>query len=342
MSEKIIQNLVKDFIKEVKEKLPEWIKDKKDELRDVLDQLEEHIWDKATELSETGEPTEQSIRLAIEQMGTPNNIAKEYKRRGTPKYFISEELFPLYKKALTIVLSIIIAINIISFIVNAIFGNWENITFNIFGGLAMAFAVITIIFVALSMEGYFPEDFKSKVDIKKSGRELQKAIDLGLPVSPKTGKQLKPFVKPGGKIAEGIFGMIIGFVLVIQPVVGIEDYFDLNLLTILRVWGIFSILEGALNLTRGIIGNTKPQTHQIILGAIMCSKIGGAMMFIFVILNPAMIPWIDPNQMPPIITISPEFYEIARGIVVLIMMLVLLSTIEEVYWMIKLENYKSI
>ena len=77
MSQKNTEYLVKEFLKEVKEKLPGWIRDNKKERKEVLAELEEHIWDKAEELSGTDKPTEQSVRLAISHIGSPSSIARE-------------------------------------------------------------------------------------------------------------------------------------------------------------------------------------------------------------------------------------------------------------------------
>jgi hypothetical protein len=107
MSEKIMEKTIKEYLKEVKAKLPDWLKEKK-EHKDILAELEEHIWSKAEELSETGNPTESSVKSAISHMGTPESIAKEYKRRGTPKVYITEEMWPLYTKVLLIVFSVIV------------------------------------------------------------------------------------------------------------------------------------------------------------------------------------------------------------------------------------------
>ena len=75
MSEKNMQNIIKEYLKNVKSKLPEWLKDKKED-KEILAELEEHIWSKAKELSETGQPTTMSVQNAISHMGTPESIAK--------------------------------------------------------------------------------------------------------------------------------------------------------------------------------------------------------------------------------------------------------------------------
>ena len=157
MSEIEMSNIIKEYLKEVEKKLPEWLKDKK-EHKEVLAELEEHIWSKGEELSGMGQATIESVQMAISHMGTPESIAKEYKRRGTPKYYITEELWPYYLKILVIVLGVIIGLSIFSQVMNLVFGNIGIGEFfgGIFqgiqiGGLA-AFAVITIVFVALSMD----------------------------------------------------------------------------------------------------------------------------------------------------------------------------------------------
>ena len=74
--DKNMQKLIKEYLRKVKEKLPEWMKEKK-EHKEVLNELEEHIWDKAEDISGVGEPTEQSVRQAIWELGTPKEIAQD-------------------------------------------------------------------------------------------------------------------------------------------------------------------------------------------------------------------------------------------------------------------------
>ena len=46
MSEKEMKYVINEYLKEVKEKLPDWLKDKK-EHKEILAELEDHIWSKA-------------------------------------------------------------------------------------------------------------------------------------------------------------------------------------------------------------------------------------------------------------------------------------------------------
>lgn len=157
------QELIKAFLDDVERKLPFWLKDERDNITDILEELETHIWDRATELAEGGEPSEEQIELVIEQMGSPGKIAGEYKRRGKPKFYITEELFPLYQRILIIAAAVLAGFNFLGMLISIgskyprhLFGDFFQ---GIFISFAIALILITIQFVLLSREGYLPEDF---------------------------------------------------------------------------------------------------------------------------------------------------------------------------------------
>ena len=101
-------------------------------------------------------------------MGTPSKIAGEYKRRGKPKYFITEELWSGYIKVIMIVGAALLGINFLvmltripsavnhSIRVGELFSGWISGSIM---SVAIALVLITIQFVYLSHEGYLPEDF---------------------------------------------------------------------------------------------------------------------------------------------------------------------------------------
>jgi hypothetical protein len=338
MSEKEMNNKIKEYLKNVKTKLPEWLKDKK-EHKEILAELEDHIWNKAEELSKTGKSTLSSVQMAIEHMGTPESIAKEYKRRGTPKIYITEELWSLYKKVLTVVFSVIIGIAFIIQILNLVFGNYETLGDVIMGiqmGLLIAFAVITIIFVVLSMEGYFPEDFKSKKSIEKAKEEVG--------VSDVKEKALKPFIKPVGEIIGGSFAIVIGVLFIVQPFPFITSLIDREFLLYLQFAGIFIIIEGALDLIRGLIGNRQPIAHQAVHGITIAVKLASISVIILMMNKPDIFPILviqQPSEPLLNIGIAPEFYDLFRVIAGVIIALVALSTVENFYKIYKLESYKN-
>jgi len=338
MSEKEMNNMINEYLKEVKNKLPEWLKDKK-EHKEILAELEDHIWSKAKELSKTGDATLVSVQMAIDHMGTPESIAKEYKRRGTPKVYITEELWPSYKKVISGVFSLIFIITVIVTVINLIFGNFETIWDGIMGiqiGFLIAFAVITIIFVVLSMEGYFPEDFMSKKELKKRKEEYGKVDEQEKPI--------KPFIKPVGEIIGGSIGLIFGVFLIVQPLPFLFSLIDGEFLLFLQFAGIFMIIESGLDITRGLIGNRQPQAHQIVHVFIIVVKLSSISVILMMMNRPEIFPILivqSPGEALINIGIAPEFYNIFRAIAGLIVAIVALSTIENFYKIYKLESYKN-
>jgi len=155
--------VVKKYINQVKQKLPEWLKWKEEELKNVLDNLEAQLYGEARAISRGEELTDADIKEAIERMGTPVSIAKLYKNRGTPKFFLTQELFDFYLRTLLFFFGVIIFINIIVAVIRFFFNLWWEVIGGVFSGIwigcLVAAIVITIVFVYFSMEGFLPEDF---------------------------------------------------------------------------------------------------------------------------------------------------------------------------------------
>ena len=159
---------VQAFLKEVEDKLPGWLKDDKFEKHEVLNELEEHLWDKAEDLAGGEDINESHIHQAITSMGDPERIGKEYKKRGTPHVYITKEWWELYKKVLLIATFALIGINVIVFFAQLIsVPFWENFGSAISGmwsSILPILGIITLIFVALSMEGFLPKDFANEFE----------------------------------------------------------------------------------------------------------------------------------------------------------------------------------
>ena len=336
MSQANMDKTVQDFLKKIKEKLPEWLKDKKGELKDVLSEIEEHIWDKAEELSDIGTPTESSVRLALAHMGPPESIAKEYKRRGTPKVYISEELWPIYTRVLGILFAIVFMVNMVFMIINLATGNFQLDLVEILLGFTGVFTIITLIFVGLSMEGYLPEDFKSEEERKREEKELSIAESKGWPISPDTGKPLKPFIKPGEEIVGGGIGLIFGIVLLTLP---FPTYMLLpDFIAILRVFGLLTMLECSLDIARGIIGNRRPSTHQVLHAIAIPLKLSVIPLLGVLLNRPEIFPWFSEPWIH--VGIPVEGYGLYRGIMVLIIVITCLTTLEDLYKIVKIQKYK--
>jgi hypothetical protein len=196
------EKLVDEYLDRVKEKLPSWLREDEDESKEILEEMKEHIWDLAQNLA--GGPDEsitvESVQEAIARMGKPTDIAKEYKKRGTPKIYISAEWWAWYSKVVRFVLAILWGINILALVFS--FGKpFSEIIGSFLGGLwnstLYATIAVTLIFVALSMEGFLPKDFPDMFDkyrylIKDSDSDTCKGL----------GKEQKPLSQRAAKRRE--------------------------------------------------------------------------------------------------------------------------------------------
>ena len=160
------ETIVKNYIAQVKKKLPEWFRDNKADLQDTLDEIENHVWDKAYEIAGSDNPSVQHVELAIESIGNPSEIASDYKKRGTPAIFITKELLPLYYKSSLLIFGVLLLLELIGLLFQiGRIAVWDFVT-QFFGGMFLtALSVLfftSLIFVILSREGYLPENLGVK------------------------------------------------------------------------------------------------------------------------------------------------------------------------------------
>jgi len=197
--------VIDEFLSEVESKLPFWLRDNKEEVKEILEELKNHIWDKVVEIAGENEPAFEDIEQAIRQMGRPAEIANEYKRRGKPKFFITEELAPLYVRTLVIALVAQFFLNIIGVFFNIGTGAAGR---RFFSGLAISSAItlilITILFTYLSMEGYYPENLQNFTTmlpsffqslhrtVRKESAEVKGEVVEEAALEPRTTEQLHP------------------------------------------------------------------------------------------------------------------------------------------------------
>ncbi|MHA1509570.1 MAG: hypothetical protein ACTSO6_12800, partial [Promethearchaeota archaeon] len=203
-------------------------------------------------------------------------------------------------------------------------------------GLLLSFTIVSIIFVALSMEGYFPEDFKSKKELKLMKQLREQELEEGIVASQTLKQPLKPFIKPAGEIIGGGIALIFGIVLLSQP---FPTYmFFPDFLMILRVFGLITMLEGSLDISRGIIGNRRPKTHQVLHALIIPLKLSVIPLLVILMNRPEIFPFFSEPWIH--IGISVEFYDEYRAIFGFIIVLTCLLTIENIYNIIKIQKYK--
>ena len=323
-----LDEIIKDYLKKIKEKLPDWMKSDKEELKDILGEIEEHIWDRAEELSNNGISMESSVQQILSQMGTPETIAREYKRRGAPKVFITEDLWPLYTKVLGILSIVVITVYLVFMIINLVLGRFQLDILGILFGLTGVFTIVTIMFVGLSMEGYLPENLKSSEEREREKRKLKIAEKKGITISSQVGKPLKSFIQPTSMIVGGIIQMAIGLVFVIQPEMGFTHLIETQFLTILRFFGVLIISEGSLHLIRGIIGNQKITKHQIIIGIKIFLSIMNIPLCVILMEQPELVPFVPFEDF------------LISGFFGFVIVMVIIGAFSNAYKAITLEKYR--
>ncbi|MBA7486693.1 hypothetical protein ES705_23260 [subsurface metagenome] len=155
--------LIKNYIAQVKQKLPEWLKWKEEELKNILNDLEQQLYNEARAISGGESLTDADVQEAIMRMGTPESIAKLYKRRGTPRFYITQELIEFYLRSLFFFFGVVFFVNILGAVFQIFFKVWWVVLGEMLNGIwigcLISAVVITIVFVYFSMEGFLPEDF---------------------------------------------------------------------------------------------------------------------------------------------------------------------------------------
>jgi len=154
---------VKNYIAQVKQKLPEWLKWKEEELKNILYDLEQQLYNEARAISGGESLTDADVQEAIMRMGTPESIAKLYKRRGTPRFYVTQELIEFYLRSLFFFFGVVFFVNILGAVFQFFFKVWWVVLGDMLNGIwigsLISAVVITIVFVYFSMEGFLPEDF---------------------------------------------------------------------------------------------------------------------------------------------------------------------------------------
>lgn len=269
------EDIIKRFLKQIEEKLPCWLKDDKKERNDVLDELEEHIWDKAAEIADGGEITAYAIQQAIDSMGSPNAIAREYKKRGTPKIWISEELWPWYLKVVKILLSVIIGLNVLGFVIS-VFKDPVGMAIvelisGIWNGFIWGAVIITVIFVVFSMEGFLPEDFAEYAEKEKCRHQSEIEFKTQIVVKKDEWKNKwdhskpKPPLKRGELLSDGIFTIIWGSLLITMPIVSINEWLGPDMVGWMQIAGGFSMMGGFISLIQALVGVQMITAQRILL-----------------------------------------------------------------------------
>ncbi|TFG05191.1 MAG: hypothetical protein EU536_02795 [Promethearchaeota archaeon] len=356
---------IKEFLNEVEEKLPFWLKENENDLKETLGELEEHILDKTDALEAKGLSREEALRTAIQDMGPPAKIAAEYKRRGTPKLYITEELFPLYLTVLRyagLVVGLIALIGTpISILVAALTeGDWLAALGQGISGLliwsVIAAAVITVIFAWLSYEGYFPDDIKRVLKSKELAKQKSTSAQVSVlppkvtveypttqrPSMKKMEKKLPRGVKkPSELIPGGIFGIIVGILAIVQPITYINGKILSGLgavnggefMSLLLMAGVFWLIHGILEVIHGMFSSWSFEGNRGLLTIRAIVSFVSIPVIVLFLINPQTFPifWFDAVEGLVVYPLGTDWYWLYYLIFSFITIGVIAGAIHKIY-----------
>jgi hypothetical protein len=240
--------------------------------------------------------------------------------RNHPKYFISEELWPLYLRIFGI-LGILGLITVIPPVFEIGQKSLGQILFDVFSNLYPAFTslftTLTLIFVFLSKESYYSKD---KLLIKSN----EAIIDLN---TNKPGKS-----KNWDVIANSIL-IVLGFYFLIQFPIGIYAKSNPIFLKWLRILGLLILIEGSFSIIQ-IISNQQNNPLMIIFGKLLD------------VLAVPLFLWLNANvDIIPILSLRDgKFYlmshedmtnNILRSILAIIIVCMIINIIRSIYKILK-------
>ena len=287
------KNLVEKFADEIKKNLPEWIKNDEEKLEDIIFEIKSHVWDSAYELAGSENPDLASVQQAIVNMGSPKEIANNYKSRGTPKFFISEELWPAYYKIVlglaAFIFSVILIIQVVLIEPNNFLQGLVNACTLSYGTITIFTGFITVLFVYFSKEGFMPENFEAMDKKNKQDKKDNKFV----------------YYKPGEHFFAGLFGFIFGLITIFMPIdvlnlfrIIINIFLDIlnladpinqytsispDLRYIITLMGLVSIILGVINVLR--INSREPAYHSRLNTLFIFVKILEFAITVYMLLN---------------------------------------------------------
>jgi hypothetical protein len=234
--------VVNEFLTQVKDRMPVWIRWKEKEYKCIINELELHIWEKAIDNAHGIPPNISHLQLAIAEMGSPESITSEYVRKSTPKLYITKELLPYYLKSIKNLVIVTILLHLF-IIIWPIFGQFLLLVFTIDIEInplilyIVAFhiwIILTILFIIFSKEGYQPSHFKDFF----MGKKLSVANNISSPLESKKFWKL------------AIFWAVIGLVLLFSPI---------------GFFGIWLLMFSIINFIRAFVGNKNILRHEVLI-----------------------------------------------------------------------------
>nr|MDO8110945.1 hypothetical protein [Candidatus Sigynarchaeota archaeon] len=311
--------LLDEFLDQVEAKLPQWIKDTKSKRADVLAELREHVLDKAEELAGSSNVDNVIMQKAIATMGTPESIARAYKRRSTPKIFISTELWPYYLRFFVILAVVVITANLATGIIGYLAG--ESIAIleaiqRIEFGLCAVFTALTLVFMWLSAEGYFPEDFDEKGKTKASEKVPER----------------RQMVSKPAKLVAASIELFIAIIAITLPFPTLVSLMNPTFTMLIRGMGFCWLASGMFTLGEGLAGTKHPRMLQVCTIAASAVSVLAIMFLVPMILDPSIVPviyWLNLESPMTVQPMPPEVYTaVVSGFTSIIVIVTVISAVD--------------
>jgi len=188
------EDVIKTYLNRAKRKLPFWLK--RAEKREVIKNLENEIREAILDFEESSQLTHEKLKGLLTNLVNIKIILSEYKQQGTPKIFISKELWSWYLTTLKSFLVYFVFIFIFLVILQASF----NASFWFFL-LILILILVTQLFTFFSLNDIIPE----KTEIL--GTKTNKTIGTILIFKVFTGKFSINF--PGSNLIFTISGFLL-------------------------------------------------------------------------------------------------------------------------------------
>lgn len=169
--------LIDLYLDEIRQQLP--LKNREDILREIQSTLMDMIEDRNPNPGQ--EPPNETVIAVLEEFGSPHRVARQY---GAQNYLIGPHMYPLYLQVLKIVLTIIVALNLVGVIIAIVSQTGYNagvletiaqILGNLFSSLFTGFGIVTFSFA--SIERTTPKDWKFEWDQEWQPEQLLKTED---------------------------------------------------------------------------------------------------------------------------------------------------------------------
>lgn len=242
--------------------------------------------------------------------------------RNIPKYFISEELWPLYLRIFGI-LGILVIITVTPPIFEIGQKSLGKILFNIISNLYPAFTslftTLTLIFVFLSKSSYCP---KGKLLIKSD----EPITNL---------KEVKPVKSKSRDIITNSILIVLGFYFLVQFPIGIYAKSDPLFLIWLRILGLLILIEGSFSIIQ-IITNQQNNLLMIIFGKLL--DVLAIPLFLWLNAHVDIIPLLSfRNGKFYLMSNDDALNNLLRSILAIIILLMIINTIHSIYKILKKE-----